>query len=323
MKCYGFSGDSGETATQINNQITHKNFLVSHMIQNFIFQVLLVAFILFSATPLKAGLFDERFPSPRATAMGGAGVAVAQGLWSAYYNPAALSEIEQLEIGTSYLRLFNLTYLRNFFGGAVYPLQKYGAVSLNFQYFGVNYQNKNLSGEYTFSLSHGFYLINDIHTSLAFGYSLKFYHWSLGSSLTYGNLGNSTTFGMDVGFQASVYHRTYVGIYFLNINAPQVGTTVKHDLPQRIVAGIAYKPYDGVTTTLDFNRTIGVGDMQVWGGAEFTIFRNLQLRFGGTTNPNRFSAGIGIRFAQFKFDYAIITHNELGETHQIGFIISL
>ena len=269
-----------------------------------------------------AGLFDDRYPNARTTAMGGAGVAVANDVWSAYYNPAGLSQVEDIYAATSYLRLFNVSFLTNFFGAATYPLPgKYGTISTTFQYFGVNYLDNNLSGEYTFGVSHGFYLLKDIHTSLAFGYNLKGYHWKLGESLEFGNLGSSTTLGIDVGFMASIYSRTYLGVYIFNINQPQVGADTKHDLPQRIVVGMAYKPYDGVTTSIDFNRTIGVGKMQVLGGAEFNIIKTVDLRFGATMNPNRFSTGIGLHLAQFNVDYALITHSELGETHQVGLSI--
>jgi hypothetical protein len=282
--------------------------------------VLLIFLILFTCSSVSyAGLFDDRFPSARATAMGGSGAGVANDVWAAYYNPAGLSQLHSLAVGTSYLRLFNVSFLRNFFGAAAYPLPgKYGTASFSVQYFGVNYKDTDISGEYTLALSHGFYLMNDIHSSLAFGYSLKAYYWTLGESLTFGDLGSATTFGLDVGLMASIYDRTSLGVYFLNVNNPRIGAYTRHDLPQRVVVGLAYKPYDGVTTSLDFNRTIGVGDMQLWGGAEFNVFSNLFLRFGATTNPNRFSAGLGLQFAQFKLDYALLTHGELGETHQMG-----
>ncbi|MFZ0390538.1 MAG: hypothetical protein WAN36_08755 [Calditrichia bacterium] len=285
--------------------------------------LLIIITVMPFANPLQAGLFDDRYPSARATAMGGAGVAVANDIWASYYNPAGLSQLHNPAVGTSYLRLFNAAFLRNFFGSAVYPLpERWGTLSAGFQYFGVHYQDTDLSGEYTLSLSHGFYLMQDIHSSLALGYSLKGYFWSLGTSQRWGDLGSAGTFGMDVGLLATLYSRTFVGVYFLNVNSPQIGEYARHDLPQRIVAGIAYQPYDGVTTSLDFNRTIGVGDMQLWGGAEFEVFQYIALRFGGTTNPSRFSAGVGLQYSSFKLDYALLTHADLGETHQIGFMLS-
>jgi hypothetical protein len=269
------------------------------------------------------GLFDDRFPSARIAGMGGAGVAAENTVWAAYYNPAGLSRLQNPQLGASYIRLYNMKFFKNFFGAAAYPLPKrYGTLSVNFQYFGVDYEGENLSGEYTFAVSHGFYLLKDINSSLAFGYSLKGYHWNLGTSVEGAELGSTSTFGIDVGLQASVYSRTYIGVYVLNINSPQVGQFTKYDLPRRVVAGIAYQPYDGVTTSLDFNHLIGYRETEVWGGAEFNVFKYIFLRFGGTTNPNRFSAGVGLRVSNLMIDYGMRTHSELGETHSMGLMYS-
>ena len=269
---------------------------------------------------LQAGLFSDRFPSARFSAMGGSGIAAANDVWSAFYNPAGLSRVQRVQIGSSYLRLFNVPFLKSFFGAGVYPLpEKYGAVSVGFEYFGVDYEGRQLSGEYTLQISHGFYLLKDIHSSLALGYSLKGYYWTLGRSLQFGELGSAATLGVDVGLQASVYGRTFVGVYLMNLNTPKIGAYTPFDLPQRVVVGVAYEPYDGVVTSLDINRVVGTEHVQVWGGAEFNVFRNLYVRFGGTTNPNRFTFGLGVYVAQFRLDYALLTHSELGETHQIGF----
>lgn len=289
------------------------------MMKRFLQPMLILTLLLGMQLPVQGGLFDDRFPSPRVMGMGGAGAATGDNLWSAYYNPAGLSMLDQIQLGGAYQRLFNLTYFKNFFGGAAYPLpNNYGTVSLNVQYFGVDYEGENLSGEYTFALSHGFYLLKDIHSSLAFGYSIKGYSWDLGTSVGGVELGSASMLGIDVGFQATVYSRTFVGLYFLNLNAPQVGEIVKTDLPQRVVAGVAYQPYDGVTTSLDFNRLLGSDETEIWAGAEFLVFDRINLRFGGTTNPNRFTAGIGFEVQGFTIDYGMRTHSELGETHLVG-----
>lgn len=279
----------------------------------------LATILLVCSSTAFAGLFDDRFPSARLTGMGGSGVAVNSGVWASYYNPAALSQTGEIALGSTYLKLFNLSFFDNLFAAGTYPISpKYGTLSLSFQYFGVNYQGKNLSGEYTFALSHGFNLLKDIHSSLSFGYSLKYYQLTLEESVEGVELGNAGVFGLDVGFQASVYSRTFVGLYFLNVNSPSIGSEVPRDLPQRVVIGVAYQPYDGVTTTLDINRSMDAGQNEVWGGAEFRVFDLLDLRFGGTTNPNRFTAGFGLKIDKFDLDYAIKTHSDLGETHAVS-----
>ncbi len=285
--------------------------------------LLQILFSLVTALPLLAGgVFTDRFPSARFSAMGGSGVAVANDVWAAFYNPAGLSRVNAFQVGSSYNRLFNAPFLNNIFASTTIPLPtRYGTVGIGVEYFGVNYNGQNLSGEYAARFSHGFYLLKDIHTSLAIGYSVNVLHWSLGNSPQFGNLGSATTLGLDVGLLASVYNRTYIGVALTNINTPQIGAVTPVDLPQRVVAGIAYEPYEGVVTSVDLNREVGSDVTQMWGGAEFTPISFLKIRLGVARNPNRFSAGFGIQSRFFQLDYALITHGDLGESHMLNITI--
>jgi len=277
-----------------------------------------------------AGLFDDRFPSARGLGMGGAMVAITGDIWSGYYNPAGLADLKNYEVASSYNIPFGYSFFRNYFiTGAIELPSDFGAASISFQDFGVSYMGNELSTEYTATISHGFYLMQDIHSSLSVGYNLKFLHWQLSKSvgtwddnlLDYKNdgidPGSGSTYGIDVGAQASLYGRTFVGVYLLNINAPTIGAFTKHDLPQRIVIGAAYKPQSDVTTSVAFNKAVGF-DTQIEGGFEFNIIEYLALRFGVGTNPNRFSAGIGINYEGIQFDYGFRTHPVLAETHLFG-----
>jgi len=197
--------------------------------------------LLMLSLQIQAGLFDDRYPSARAIGMGGSGVADAHGVWSAYYNPAGLSRQDNLQLGSAYTRPFNQKFFRNFFGGGAAAINpRFGGVAVAFEYFGVDNQSQNLSGEYTLALSHGFHLLKDVHSSLSFGYSLKGYHYSLGTSVDGLELGSTTTLGVDMGFQASIFGRTHIGVYLLNMNSPQIGEGSKEELPQRLMAGISY-----------------------------------------------------------------------------------
>lgn len=266
-----------------------------------------------------AGIFDERYPSPRATAMSGSVVSLANDVWAPYYNPAGLAMVDHSAIGISYQSPYNLPFFQNYFLSAALPVpyDGWGSVALTFQKFGVSYEDNDMSAEYTFGLSHGFSLMQDIHSSLGIGYNLKYYYWSLGESVGGLDLGSGSTFGIDIGLQGSIYNRTFVGLYFLNINTPKIGAIRTHELPQRIVAGAGYTPIDNMTTTIAINKTIGK-DTQVEAGFEFYLIPMLALRVGVSTEPNRFSAGLGFNYNSFFFDYALRTHPVLSETHQFG-----
>lgn len=267
-----------------------------------------------------AGVFDDRYPSVRATGMSNAYVAVANDVWAAYYNPAGLAQLENYEAGFTYQKPFNMSFFKNVFLSAAMPLpQKYGTMGVSFENFGVEYGGDWLSSEYTATLSHGFYLLNDIHSSLSFGYNLSYYYWKLAESVGGIDLGSAGTFGLSVGLQASLYTRTYIGVYVYNINTPKIGSETLHELPQRIVIGAAYRPFTGVTTSLTINRTVGY-ETQVEGGFEFYVIKYLNFRLGSSTQPNRFSAGFGLHYLGIQIDYAFRNHPVLAETHQFGII---
>jgi hypothetical protein len=286
----------------------------------FIFKIMII--ILFISQTF-AGVFDDRYPSARATAMSNAYVAVANDVWAGYFNPAGLAALRQYEFGFAIQRPFNLKFFRNGFLGVTFPLPgQFGTLGLLAETFYVDYNGNQLSVENTIELSHGFYLLNDTHSSLSIGYNLKYYYWDLGESVGGLELGSAGTFGVDLGLQASIYRRTYVGVYVYNINGPTIGSEVAHDLSKRIVIGAAYQPYTGLTTSLAIEKTIGF-DTQVQGGFEFFLVDWLAIRAGASTNPSRFSAGFGLLYSGFQLDYSFQTHDVLAETHKFGFIYHL
>jgi hypothetical protein len=57
-------------------------------------------------------------------------------------------------------------------------------------------------------------------------------------------------------------------------------------------------------------------------GVDYDIIEYLSLRVGGSNEPARFTAGLGINYSIFSLDYAFFTHPDLGLTHQAGIILS-
>jgi hypothetical protein len=250
--------------------------------------------------------------------MSNAFVAIANDVWAAYYNPAGLAGIQDYQTGFAYQKPYNYSFFTSVFGSTIIPIStKYGAAGVSFESFGVKYKGNTLNQEYVATLSHGFYLLNDIHTSLSVGYNLKYYHMDLGESIGGIELGSGGTFGLDVGVQASIYKRTYLGLYVYNINTPKLGVDTAQDLPRRVVIGAAYRPYSGLTTAISMNKSIGY-ETEIEGGFEFAIIKMLDLRLGASSNPNRFTAGLGIKLEGFQFDYGFRTHPVLAETHSFG-----
>ncbi len=281
---------------------------------------LLIVSLLFLISTLYAGAFNDRYPSARAAGLSNAFTAVANDVWAAYYNPAGLAQNNYYSAGFAYQRIFNLSFLKSFFLAANVPLpEKYGTVAFSAERFGVDYEGDWMSSESTLMLSHGFYLLNDAHSSLSFGYNLKYFYWELPESVEGRKLGSAGTFGLDVGFMASVYHRTYLGVYVYNLNAPTFGVDTQQELPQRVSAGIAYRPVTELVTSFSLEKTVGL-DTQLMAGLEYRLIEYLSLRLGASTMPNRLSAGLSIYYAGFQIDYGFRNHPVLAETHQFSII---
>lgn len=268
-----------------------------------------------------AQLFSWQYPSPRVTASGGAMTATIDDQWAAYYNPAGLSQLEKKSVGLSYFNLYNLSFLKAIFLSVAIPVNEtIGSFSLSYSHFGVNYQNEDINSETSVMISYGRYIFKDFNSSLAFGMNARLYRWDLGSSLQFGDLGSANALAFDVGFQASLYRRTWFGAYLTNVNSPSFGKNTKYELPKKIVVGVAYKPYSGVTTSFDINKDFESLETQYWGGVEFVINQYFVLRTGTKINPNQFTFGFGIHYKNLKVDYALLTHPELNETHQFGVV---
>lgn len=277
-----------------------------------------ICLLLLIVVTAQAGVFDGRYPSARATAMSEAFVAVANDVWAAYYNPAGLAELNSYQFGSAVQRPFNQSFMSNSFFAAALPLPgSFGSAALTMEFYGLKYQGRSMISETTTTLSHGFYLLKDIQSTLALGYNLRWYHLSLGESVEGRELGSSGTLGVDVGLQAALFYRTYLGVYAYNLNAPKLGSQLKHELPQRLVIGAAYRPVTGLMTTLNFDKTVGF-DTFLEGGFEFEPAPWLALRVGASTSPNRFSAGFGINYHGIHLDYSFRNHPVLPETHKIG-----
>jgi hypothetical protein len=233
-----------------------------------------------------------------------------------------LAQLPNYQVGFAYGKPFGYSFFNNIFASAVVPISaEYGTAGIAVENFGVKYDGETVNQEYTATLSHGFYLLNDIHTTLSVGYNLKYYHMDLGESVGGLDLGAGGTFGMDLGFQASIYRRTYLGLYLFNINSPRLGENIAGELPRRIVAGAAYRPYTGLTTSISMNKSLGY-DTQFEAGFEIELLEMLDLRLGASTNPARFTAGVGIEYSSIHFDYGFRSHPVLAETHSFSLMYS-
>jgi hypothetical protein len=249
--------------------------------------------------------------------MGGAFVAISDDETAIYTNPAGLAGQSSIGVYGSYVDLFGYPYFDLGSISAVVPTS-YGTVGFGARMFKVHQNDVDLEKEYTITLGQGFSLMEDVHSSLAFGYAANLYGLSFEAPSVSGeDLGSANTVGFDVGVLGTLRGRTSFGFFMKNINNPKLGETDTEDLPQWFTAGVAYSPYSSVTTSLELQKQDDE-DLRACFGVESEVTDFLKVRAGLQNNPNRVSAGFGARWQAVRVDYSYTSHAVLPGTHHFG-----
>ncbi|MBI5059569.1 hypothetical protein HZB60_07315 [candidate division KSB1 bacterium] len=261
-------------------------------------------------------------PVPAAQAVGGAYTAAASGAEAPFWNPAGLAYSKGTQGRFAYQNIWGLSFLSHMSAAGSTQLPgKAGGIAIVFQTLGTRDGGYTLAAENEISVSHGLLLQEDIHSSLAFGYTAKIIGYNLGESVsgTSGSeeLGSAATLGLDVGATAQLWDRFRLAGSMKNINNPELGTGLKRQLPRIFSGGLAYTPYYGVRTTFDLERILS-GEAQFKGGIQAAVAKPFDLRFGIITNPNSFTGGFGLHWRELVVDYAFIYHPVLAPSHLIG-----
>ncbi len=288
-----------------------------------------VALSLLAAVPARAA-FDLQGPTPRAVALGGAASAIIDDASAIFYNPAGIAGLAQSEIGFANNRIGNFDFLQHNLGWGATHLGRFGNLAGAVRYFRTESAGgEKLSTELTVSLAHGVMLMEDVHSSLAFGWAANFYSLDFGTSAgsyipgtgSYEggfDLGSDATVGFDVGVRASLESRTFVSAVLRNLNRPTLGETDKVELLETLVLGAAYEPYPDVLTTAEVEMRSGEAPTTVRAGMEYHIIEPLTLRAGVGSNPAHFSGGFKLQVAGFWLDYAYGDHPILPASHHFG-----
>lgn len=286
--------------------------------KNIAFWFLLLVPIVFPQYVISQVFTDSEIPSPRFVAVGAA-TGIVGDPSQIFLNPAALINLQTLSGGAAFTRPYQQNFYSLYFTNAALPLPKgYGVAGLGLLNGGVQYGGVTLSNETAVAIGHAFYLQRDLQTSLSFGYSLKYYSQSFGTSVNGHSLGNAQALGIDAGVYGLLWHRTTVGFRVTNLNRPTMGSVVENELPSVVNGSIGYQPYRGVYTGIELERTLG-GEQIVKAGTELEIDPHFDVRIGIRSNPNRIAIGFGIKkVAKFRIDYAYLTHPSLASTHVMG-----
>lgn len=245
----------------------------------------------------------------RAIGVGGAFTGLANSSFALFYNPAGLMLLPYREASFFYAQPFGLGELSDFAVAFADPEtlpQGFGAFGAAARRFGFELYN-----ETAFSLGYA----NVFERRFFFGATLSYQLFSIQG---YGNAG---ALGVDVGILALITPELSLGVSALNLNRPSIGIS-NEAVAQVYMAGLSYRLLKNLRAFFDVEKDVRY-PISFKSGLEFDAVRQLSLRAGFSTEPQRIAGGIGVRYALVEADYAFLTHPELGFSHHLTLSVRL
>lgn len=304
----------------------------------------LTALVTLLLMPLAAGVnnsaaaYIRQGIGAREISMGEAGSAISRDLTSAYWNPAGLNKIKDIEVGAMYNFSMNLDRSHQY--ASIAKPFGFGTLALSWINAGV----KDIEGYDELDNPTGTF--NDNEHSFGISYANRWKDISYGATpkFYFSTLDGKTKAGMglDLGARYDINQYLEAGLMLRDIISGYAGDRI----PIEASLGVAAYPLIGVTLAADLKweeenpylavgaeywtsigqdpeadsklSVISVKERSTW--EEVFSYAQTGVRLG--FNQGRFSAGTGIRFRNFQLDYVfrLNNHEIMSDDHIISMI---
>jgi hypothetical protein len=236
----------------------------------------------------------------KAVGMANAFVAVADNLWAVNYNPAGLTQVTDIQCSAFIVpNQFGVPELRTTALAAAVPFS-FATVALKAENFGFDLYKETEIGM-AFALK--------LDQNISGGLSLNLHRLDLAR---YGSTQDVILHG---GILANALQNVKVGFNFNNILGATVGG-LDEKIPQLFTLGACWSPLEDLQVSLELEKDIRSPASMKW-GIEQIVFDVLAFQGGVANNPEKYSAGIAVKYSFIEFGYAGYSHLDLGWTHQI------
>ncbi len=287
-----------------------------------------------SGSGTTAATFLKIAVGPRAAAMGEAYAAAAEDATAVYWNPAGLSRLAGPEYTA--MHVFWLQDIAFEHLGAALPLAS-GVLGASLTYLNNGTLLRSETGDQPGSPDRGTFSSADwsfagaygleVDRSLSLGGGVKLFSENIDSQASFG-------WALDLAFRYRLpWDGWNLGGVVQNLGPATRVQEAYARLPINFKLGLAYAPAANVLVTLDYNQLLEQ-DPRISLGAEYVFEEILALRAGyryqsavdnmeyyegfGSSALSGLSAGLGLRYEDFRVDYAFVPYGFLGSTHRIG-----
>lgn len=286
-----------------------------------IVMVLAVALVVQVRTAIaigEAGATFLKIPvGARESAMGASGTVLAQGPTALRWNPAGLAGLESQQLDVLHGDWFQGMSFQHV-SLAVPAAGGVAAVGALYSSSG------DISGYDVDMNATDDYTAADLALSVGYGRWLG-EHWQIGAS---GSLlqqtiedESATGLALDLGLRAVIptLPGLSAGLAVRNLGPPITFIDRSDPLPRTFAAGLMWS---SATLTLagEWSKARGA-DPAIRCGAEWCLLEALALRAGYLVRAemsNALTAGAGVNWGRFRFDYAYVPFEEIADTHHVG-----
>jgi len=254
---------------------------------------------------ISAPVFSQQNPGAKQISLSNSDVSLSNDVFALFNNPSGLSQMNWREVGVYYSPApFGFTELANGFIAYNEPFS-FGSVSIGAMTYGFD-----LYRETKFLAAFSYNYLNKFFGGIAFNVH----------NLSIQNYGSDISFYINAGGLAYLTDELRVGFSIHNLNRATFG---KEDdqIPMIFNSGLSYDVLSELRINAAIEKDIRYPVSFLF-GLDYDIIKYLSLRTGFSTEPSKYSTGIGINYSIFSLDYALFNHNDLGLTHQAGVIIS-
>jgi hypothetical protein len=236
----------------------------------------------------------------KAIGMANAFVAVSDNLWAVNYNPAGLTQVTGIQCSAFIIpNQFGLPELRTTALAAAVPFS-FATFAFKAEKFGFDLYKETEVGM-AFALK--------LDQNISGGLSLNLHRLDIAR---YGSTQNVLLNG---GILAYALKSVKVGFNFNNMMGATVGR-LGEKIPQLFALGACWSPLYDLLLSMEMEKDIRYPASIKW-GIEQMMFDVLAFHAGVANNPEKYSAGIAVKYSFFEFGYAGYSHLDLGWTHQI------
>ena len=280
----------------------------------------------------KAGTSGAQFlkigAGSRAAGMAEAYTAVADDVYSGYYNPAGLTRMTAPEFAGQHVSYFQDTsYEFLSFAFPVDRQERYSRQAFGFSIYNLSVSDIERRTRDTDAAA-GLFDASSLAYALSYAYRLR-ENLGFGGNFKYVREKIDTVSAGAVAFDLGAqYHPISDRPFDVGLSVRNMGGKLNYGqgsdpLPMGVVLGLAYSFFPGFKTGVDFTKYRDT-TMLFAVGSEYSreIMNQLagSLRFGYSTHNkdvdglNGICAGAGIKYARMNFDFAWVPFGDLGNT---------